>query len=51
MEAGDVRLAPVGGGVDGQIVLPGSELPDVPEVVTITSRNVPAVSGLPLVLI
>ena len=31
--------------VDRQIVLPGLELPDVPEVVTITPRNVPAVSG------
>ena len=43
-ETGDVRLAPVEGGVDGQIMFPGSELPDMPEIVTITSQNVPAVS-------
>ena len=43
-EADDVRLAPVEEGVARRIVLPGSELPDVPEVVTVTSRSVPAMS-------
>ena len=43
-EADDVRLAPMDGDMDRRFVLPCPELPDVPEVVTVTSRSVSTMS-------
>ena len=43
-EADDVRLAPVDGDMDRRFVLPGSDLPDVPEMVIVTSQSASAVS-------
>ena len=39
MEADDVRLAPVDGDIDRRFGLPGLELLDVPEMVTVASQS------------